>query len=82
MDQTTVSRNLDRLDDLGLIARAEDPEDARAARLTLTAAGRQILRDALPVWRAGQQQIRDAIGGPAADHLVSTASGLSGPAPD
>ena len=82
MDQTTVSRNLDRLDDLGLIAREEDPEDARAARLALTNEGRQILREALPIWKAGQQKIRDAIGDPAADHLVSTASGLSGPTHD
>lgn len=38
---STLSRNLARLLESGLVARTEDPEDARAARVRLTAAGRR-----------------------------------------
>lgn len=36
---STLTRNLARLEADGLVARGEDPEDARAARVRLTAAG-------------------------------------------
>jgi DNA-binding MarR family transcriptional regulator len=38
---STLSRNLARLLEGGLVARTEDSEDARAARVSLTAAGRR-----------------------------------------
>ena len=38
---STLSRNLARLEDTGLVARDTDDEDARAARVALTAAGRR-----------------------------------------
>lgn len=38
---STLSRNLVRLEDTGLVARDTDAEDARAARVVLTKAGRQ-----------------------------------------
>lgn len=38
---STLTRNLDRLEQAGLVRREPDPEDARAARVALTAAGRR-----------------------------------------
>jgi DNA-binding MarR family transcriptional regulator len=37
---STLTRNLARLEEAGLVAREADPDDARAARVRLTAAGR------------------------------------------
>ena len=38
---STLTRNLDRLEATGLLAREPDPDDARAARARLTPAGRE-----------------------------------------
>jgi DNA-binding MarR family transcriptional regulator len=38
---STLTRNLERLVEQGLVARTPDPEDARASRVALTAAGRR-----------------------------------------
>jgi DNA-binding MarR family transcriptional regulator len=39
----TASRTVDRLDDLGLVARETDPADRRAVRIELTPAGRRLV---------------------------------------
>jgi DNA-binding MarR family transcriptional regulator len=41
---STLTRNLTRLEDSGLVARAADPEDGRSHRVTLTRAGRAAAR--------------------------------------
>lgn len=38
---STLTRNLVRLEEAGLVSRAEDPEDARGFRVSLTEAGRK-----------------------------------------
>lgn len=38
---STLTRNVDRLERSGLVARLSDPGDGRASRLSLTAAGRR-----------------------------------------
>lgn len=42
---STLTRNLDRLLDAGLVSREPDPEDARAARIVLTPAGRKAAEE-------------------------------------
>jgi DNA-binding MarR family transcriptional regulator len=42
---STLTRNLDRLLDARLVARETDPEDARAASVLLTRAGRQAVEE-------------------------------------
>lgn len=42
---STLTRNLARLEDRGLVERTSDPDDARAARAGLTAAGRRAADD-------------------------------------
>ncbi len=52
MDRTTLTAALKVLARQGLVVSTPDPKDARAHRLRLTDAGRNVLKDALPVWRA------------------------------
>lgn len=57
MDRTTLTANLKPLERRGLVAIAIDPEDRRGRRLSLTDAGRNVLKDALPVWRKTHDEI-------------------------
>jgi DNA-binding MarR family transcriptional regulator len=53
VSRTRVSRIVSELEEQGLVERAIDPGDARASVATITAAGRQELRRAAPVYLAG-----------------------------
>ncbi len=57
MDRTTLTANLKPLERRGLVEIAIDPEDRRGRRLSLTDAGRNVLKDALPVWRKTHDEI-------------------------
>jgi DNA-binding MarR family transcriptional regulator len=48
MDPATIFGVVQRLSQRGLIERAPDPIDPRSARLTLTAAGMNLIADAVP----------------------------------
>jgi MarR family transcriptional regulator, organic hydroperoxide resistance regulator len=50
-DRPTMSRILDGMESRGWIERREDPEDARAWRVHLTAKGRAMRRELVPVAR-------------------------------
>lgn len=77
IDQTTLSRNLDRLEAMGLIERVES-DDARARPVRLSRKGRKLMRDALPAWESALSDVRDLLGTGTADRLVSAANRLSG----
>lgn len=51
MDRTTLTANLKPLERRGLVRVTVDPVDRRSRILLLTAAGRELLSMALPVWR-------------------------------
>ncbi|MDW4497557.1 MarR family winged helix-turn-helix transcriptional regulator [Sulfitobacter sp. D35] len=51
MDRTTVTAALKPLERRGLVDSFADDQDARARRLRLTDAGREALKQALPIWR-------------------------------
>jgi DNA-binding MarR family transcriptional regulator len=53
VSRTRVSRIVAELEARGLVERAVDPNDARASVVTITAAGRQELRRAAPVYLKG-----------------------------
>lgn len=57
MDRTTLTANLKPLERRGLVEIAVDPEDRRGRRLSLTDAGRNVLKEALPVWRETHDEI-------------------------
>jgi DNA-binding MarR family transcriptional regulator len=43
LDASTVSRHARQLEERGLIARTDDPDDRRAARVAITSPGREVL---------------------------------------
>lgn len=51
MDRTTLTANLKPLERRGLVETRIDAADRRGRRLLLTAAGRKVLRAALPNWQ-------------------------------
>jgi DNA-binding MarR family transcriptional regulator len=52
MDRTTLTANLKPLERRGLIEVMSDPRDRRSRRLRLTETGRDLLVEAVPIWRA------------------------------
>jgi DNA-binding MarR family transcriptional regulator len=57
-----VSQLVDELEELGVLARVPDPDDARARRVTFTQAGRQGLLEGLTLLRELEDELRRAIG--------------------
>jgi DNA-binding MarR family transcriptional regulator len=51
MDRTTLTAALKPLERRGLLTVAPDPKDKRSRRLTLTPEGREVLAQAVPVWK-------------------------------
>lgn len=63
MDRTTLTAALKPLERRGLVRVAADPNDRRSRILILTDQGRQLLAEALPVWKSTHQALeKDAPG--------------------
>jgi DNA-binding MarR family transcriptional regulator len=62
MDRTTLTRNLRPLEALELVAIRPDAGDRRIRALALTAKGRGLLTQAVPLWRKAQKESRRRIG--------------------
>ena len=77
MDRTTLTANLKPLERRGLVEVTADPADKRTRRLTLTAAGRELLAAALPVWRETHAAIEQAIAHSGAGRLRADLCALS-----
>lgn len=54
MDRTTLTANLKPLERRGLVEVRIDDTDRRSRRLQLTRTGRDLLAEALPIWRQAQ----------------------------
>lgn len=68
IEKSTLSRNLRLMNEAGWIReRVEGGEK----RLQLTAAGRKLLSDVYPLWRAAQKKARNLLGEKTAEALVS-----------
>lgn len=61
MDRTTLKRNLELLEEQGLV-RIRPGEDARVREVTLTRAAHQRLAEALPHWQAAQRETVKGLG--------------------
>jgi len=81
MDRTTLTANLKPLQRRGLVIVLPDAKDRRARRLILTDAGRDLLRRAVPVWRATHRTVEAGIQNANADVLRADLLSLSGYAP-
>jgi len=75
LEKSTVSRNLERMAQLGWIA-SRSGEDGRSVELSLTAAGRGRLRAAHPAWQRAQAAARDVLGPDVLKHLEGLAQAL------
>lgn len=69
MDRTTLSRNLKPLERQGWLT-VTAGADQRERLVTLTEAGQAALDTALPLWRAAQKKIHDALGGDTWERLM------------
>ena len=61
MDRSTLSRNVDRLVARGWLETVPG-DDARSHGLRLTAAGRNLLGRAAPLWRKAQRKVQSILG--------------------
>ncbi len=61
MDRTTMTRNLAVLQRRDLLSLAQDPRDGRVKRVSLTPQGRDLLLQALDVWRATNDTVRASV---------------------
>ena len=77
MDRTTLTANLKPLERRGLVTVAVDNADKRTRRLTLTPAGRALLRAAVPVWRRTHAEIERLLPGSSPDRLRADLRALS-----
>jgi DNA-binding MarR family transcriptional regulator len=64
MDRTTLTANLKPLERRGLLEVAADPSDRRARLLRLSPAGREVLADAVPIWRRIHSEVEQALSNP------------------
>lgn len=77
MDRTTLTANLKPLERRGLIKVAVDTEDRRSRRLALTAAGRDVLAEAFPLWKDTHAEIEKKIAESGRDLVRSALLALS-----
>ena len=57
MDRTTITANLKPLERRGLVETKVDPVDRRGRLLVRTVSGRDLLQNALPIWRRTQNEV-------------------------
>ncbi len=73
MELSTVSRNVDRMRARGWIEVIDDEKDARAHQLRLSMEGKRLLEEARPAWEEAQRKIKDLVGRPGVEAIVSAA---------
>ena len=77
MDRTTLTANLKPLERRKLVRASVDRDDKRSRRLTLTPAGRALLRDAVPIWKRTHRRVEAPLARGAADKLRAGLATLS-----
>ncbi|MFA6117203.1 MAG: MarR family winged helix-turn-helix transcriptional regulator [Sphingomonas sp.] len=76
MDRTSLTANLKPLQRDGLVLVESDSSDRRIKRLVLTAAGKQVLAEAMPVWSSVHGEIdRDLVTRAASGEALRTGLG-------
>lgn len=75
LDRTTLSRNLTPLTRRGLVE-AQATEDRRVKSMTLTASGRDLHSEALPLWREAQSRYLARLGEPVARNFQTLTAQL------
>lgn len=62
LDESTFSRNAERLKSRGWIEVVPDPADGRAQPLRVTSSGEELIRTVYPAWRSAQSKVKDLLG--------------------
>ncbi len=76
MDQTTVSAAVRTLERKGLLALVADADDGRVRRPRLTDAGRAVVVQAIPLWKAEHAALQAEVQGADARELARVLSQL------
>ena len=77
MDRTTLTANLKPLERRGLVKVLVDKADKRGRRLRLTAAGRALLVEAVPLWKRVQAAVARRLANSSPDRLRADLRALS-----
>jgi DNA-binding MarR family transcriptional regulator len=77
MDRTTLTANLKPLERRGLVKVSVDRQDKRSRRLAITAAGRALLRKAVPIWKKTHAETERLITRGTADDLRAALMALA-----
>jgi len=78
VSKQAASQLVDDLEGLGILARAPDPDDARARRVVFTALGRQGLLEGLELLRDMERELSNAIGDESMRELRKSLIGILG----
>ena len=77
MDRTTLTAALKPLERRGLVRISPDPSDRRSRVLLLTEEGRQLLADAMPVWKSTHKEVEKSLPGIDPEQLRESLKSLS-----
>jgi DNA-binding MarR family transcriptional regulator len=77
MDRTTLTAALKPLERRGLVAVIVDAADKRCRRLKLTAEGKTLLAEAVPIWERTHAEVEGLIENGDADRLTSDLQAIS-----
>jgi DNA-binding MarR family transcriptional regulator len=80
MDQTTVTAAVKALERRGLVAQVADAADQRVRLVSLTAAGKALLVQAVPLWIAEHDQLARELPPGQAALLAGMLTGIGAPA--
>lgn len=70
MDQTTVTRNVDKLVKMGLVRTRADRSDPRRKAVALTASGKAKLAEARALWEEAQARMQASLGAQDMENLL------------
>ena len=74
MEQSTMSRTLDAMEEAGLVLRKQRADDGRVRSVSLTNAGKSAFRAVWPLMRGEEERMFEGIDGAERDALLATLS--------
>ncbi len=75
VDRTTLARNLKPLEKRGLLE-IKPGSDRRAKIINITDSGKEVMAEALPLWKKTQKEIKTALGIDNWSSMISNLTGL------
>lgn len=75
VDRTTLARNLNPLEKKGFVE-VKPGSDRRAKIINITKRGKEVLAEALPLWKQTQKEIKTALGFDNWSSMISNLTGL------